>query len=202
MAALVKVTQKFSILSGAEIATCGTWWFTATGDPTNISGAYEANAAAFWAAIAGNFPESLDWTETRYTVVEVTDGSVVSDSTTLGQGPGTEPEKALPPQCAMVLSIHTGFAGGSSRGRSYLPAVAVSKMTDVGRIDGAVVSDLVAQHATFFSAVQTDGFCTLGVYSRKNHAFVGADAINMGDVFDTQRSRRDTLVEARVSASL
>lgn len=107
-----------------------------------------------------------------------------------------------PFQTAMVSSLRTQHAGASGRGRLYWPATAATIQASTLRMDPAALPGTVAEIATFLvaigdavsAAVGTDVF--LAVWSRKLAALYSVTHVQMGDIADTQRRRRDTLVEA------
>ena len=201
MVALGKITRKFSLMGGAEVAYAGQWW-EVPGDAASLGVAYEASLPGWYDDWKVLYPTSIEHVETIYQAVDPATGAVLFTSSQPGMGAGTQPEKALPPQCAVVVSVYTPFAGRSMRGRWYLPCPAINLMTDVGRLDPGTVNDLLAAEANLVQAAQTASGGTLGVWSRKNLSFTSAIQLSIGDVVDTQRSRRDSLVEARQTVSV
>lgn len=113
---------------------------------------------------------------------------------------GTSTGQQLPPQLALVVSLRTILATKRGRGRFYLPAMATNALssgrclpaaqTAVLNGWGRALNSLVAAGAT--PVVWSIGLPTPPVVSR----------IEVGDVFDTQRRRRDQLTEARVSTTI
>jgi hypothetical protein len=114
----------------------------------------------------------------------------------VGTGPGTHPF-----QTATVLSLRTSLPGASGRGRLYFPATGVALSTTL-RLSTADVTSHLSGAGTLMSAMNTavratfPGAIGLSVWSRKNLAAQVCFTLQMGDVLDTQRRRRDTLVEA------
>jgi hypothetical protein len=201
MSALGKITRKYALGSGAEVAYAGTWWITAD-DAAALAVAYESAIPDYWTAVADFYADSLSWVETIYQAVDVATGTVLFTASEPGPGAGTNSNVECPPQCSVVVSIKTALAGRSYRGRMYLPAPTAASLTQVGRLDPDFVSALLAAEAGLTTAVQSGAAGNIGVYSRKLHTFQEANALSIGDVMDTQRSRRDALVETRVSATV
>lgn len=158
-------------------------------------------ASAFASAADTYWPDSTQWTSVHVSrVVEATgivdataDASIVAVAGDSGN--------ALPPQCAIVCTMRTALAGRSHRGRFYLPGPATGAVTNVGALDStaqgviadalqAYMVDLIAD--TYFPAV----------YSRTLHTHTVCSSMDVGNVFDTQRRRRDSLTEVRLSRAL
>jgi len=111
-----------------------------------------------------------------------------------------------PFQSAAVLSLRTATPGASGRGRLYLPATGVALDLSSLRISGIVPANLLIGMQTYLSGILTalraqKPATSLAVYSRKNSQLNLVNAISAGDIVDTQRRRRDTLVENYVTAS-
>ena len=113
----------------------------------------------------------------------------------------------LPPQDSIVISTRTSQLGRRGRGRIYLPGIDVSCTTG-GLVNHSHRDTLSLQAATLYEALSTTGVgpgaaqvrpCVTGKpwtdYSVINE-------LRVGDVVDTQRRRRDRLVENYVSRSL
>lgn len=201
MTALIKVTRKYSLLSGAELAYAGSWWLT-TGSFSGFISAYEANTAAYWNTMNDYYADTVAWTETVYADCDPATGVLLSTASETGPGAGVDTNPELPPQCSVVLSIRTPFAGPSARGRSYLPAPSTVGLTQLGRLSATFCNALVGAEDALITATNSAANSDIGVWSRKNLAFLAADRIQVGDVIDTQRSRRNDLTETRYEASV
>ena len=122
-------------------------------------------------------------------------GAVVAGSGTL----------SMPPQASTVFSLLTGFAGRSFRGRMYWP----NQTAEVGntlKMTAPTPAFLAAAMATFLQSaanagVESDGFQP-GVYSPTLDLVTPVTAVAVGDVIDTQRRRRDDLVEVYATVSV
>jgi len=92
------------------------------------------------------------------------------------------------------------LAGASGRGRLYIPATgfAVSP-SNLRPLPANVTTALTGtkQYLTALSAAVTANVTDtiLAVWSRKLATTLGVTRIQMGDVLDTQRRRRDSLIE-------
>lgn len=115
---------------------------------------------------------------------------------TAGTGASTHPY-----QTAWVTSLRSNAVGGSGRGRLYWPATGAVLDSDTLRpITGNVVNAVtgVRDYLQLIStALETVvGNATLSVWSRTQNAGHTVVSLQMGDVLDVQRRRRDTLTEA------
>lgn len=106
---------------------------------------------------------------------------------------GDEAGEMLPFQVAVVISLITGVANRHGRGRFYLPPLATGAV-DGGRVSAAAVAILDVAWTAFFDSMNTDGLSTV-VRNRSGHTSLTVVSARVGDVFDTQRRRRNKLIE-------
>ena len=107
----------------------------------------------------------------------------------------------MPPQCATVYSLRTNTPGASGRGRLYWPCLGAG-ITSTGRLaSGTLATDLTAMKAylqairdALGTAFPTIGF-NLAVRSRTTKTTPHVVRMQVGDVIDTQRRRRDKFPE-------
>lgn len=128
-----------------------------------------------------------------------TDGQITRAEVVLALT-GTDVGEMLPFQCATVISLLTASATRSGRGRFYLPPLAVSVLDD-GRISGASLAVLDTAWTAFFDSLNTDGLSPV-VRNRTAHVSTAVTGARVGDVIDTQRRRRNKLVEARLDIAV
>lgn len=114
---------------------------------------------------------------------------------------GTSAEDMLPFQVSVGFSLRTDFPTRAGRGRGFLPPYALD--TCVG---GKLASTPQGQTALALKAMldHINASTDVGVvvYHRVGHGSDKVLSVDVGDVFDTQRRRRNQLTEVRVSASL
>jgi hypothetical protein len=130
--------------------------------------------------------------------------SVATRATPLA-GTGTA---RMPPQAAMVFSLRTNTPGASGRGRLYWPVLGASLgsnarfgPTDMSGAPGAMKSYLNSMRsilATNFPLITFD----TAVRSKVTHTTPHVVRLQVGDVVDTQRRRRDNLPEAYTTTTL
>jgi hypothetical protein len=113
---------------------------------------------------------------------------------------GTGTDEPLPPQCAVVVSLRSNTPTRAGRGRFYLPSPVTTTVIDQ-RLDSAAQGDIL--HGALAMLNHMKGLSlTPVVFHRFDSTVTGVVTIDVGDVFDTQRRRRNKLVETRVSATL
>lgn len=112
-----------------------------------------------------------------------------------------------PPQTAIVVSLLTGRPGASYRGRVYIPAMG-GGMDNTLKVDTPTdTQDLADQTAEFLSDMANEAAglganIAPGVYSPTKDVVTPVTGVRVGDVFDTQRRRRNQLTEFYAIADL
>lgn len=114
--------------------------------------------------------------------------------------PGTSTATCLPFQCAPVVSLRTAQLNRSGRGRFYAPSLAVDQV-DAGRMTTAAQTALADGFADLLAGI-TDAGNRIVIYHRGSGTFDTVTTLDVGDVIDTQRRRRNKLVEERTSRLL
>lgn len=120
---------------------------------------------------------------------------------------GTGGTNQHPFQTAIVSSLRTGGFGASSRGRLYWPATALSLTGSTLRPSSSSVSSILGAVKTYLTSigaaidVSTTNSPVLSVWSRTNASTQPVTSIQMGDVLDVQRRRRDQTVENYTSVT-
>lgn len=113
---------------------------------------------------------------------------------------GGSASSAGPLQTALVSSLRTTHPGPSGRGRLYWPAMGVPVGLSTYRPTPANMSTYSLGVKTYLSAIQAavdvtlDGVA-LAVWSRKDLELYVVNSIQVGDILDTQRRRRDATIE-------
>lgn len=128
----------------------------------------------------------------------------------------TKTANTLPLQDALVVTLRVdippvGATLQQYRNRFYVGPLAASIIGAGGKVAGAGTTDLVNQVFDFDAALQTipvkpgapaDSPAGLAVTSVVGGHVTQADTIDVGNVIDTQRRRRNGLVETRASRSI
>lgn len=112
----------------------------------------------------------------------------------------------MPPQCAVVVSLLTGVPGRRYRGRMYLPCMSAEVGTNfrLATLDQQAIADDMATLIQEWQAAFNAGTASLTpvVVSETGLLCTEVQQLRVGNVIDTQRRRRDTLLEDYVTASL
>lgn len=108
---------------------------------------------------------------------------------------------------AMVFSLRTNTPGGSGRGRVYWPCLA-GNLTAQLRLSASELTTALGEMATYLHAMEdalATAFPTIGfdlaVRSRTTHTTPHVNKIQVGDIPDVQRRRRDAMIEDYQSLS-
>lgn len=102
------------------------------------------------------------------------------------------------PQTAVVASLLTAQAGRSFRGRIYWPALGVPIQTTDLRISASLLEDLAEAFATLIAEVNTTAPLPgqlVSIYSQTRDLMTPVISARVGNVLDTQRRRRESMVE-------
>jgi hypothetical protein len=110
---------------------------------------------------------------------------------------GTSTGEQMPPQVALTVSLRTSLPTRAGRGRFYLPGMSTSVLAN-GRLAAANQTAVLNASARMLNSL-IDAGATPGVWTTGllNPRII--NRVEVGDVFDTQRRRRDKLVESRVA---
>ena len=162
-----------------------------TGDAATAFG--DALTACWAAGMDDVTPPEVDLTlASAASINEATDGQITRVEVVLALT-GVAATEMLPFQVATVISLLTASATRHGRGRFYLPPLAAGTLAD-GRVSGAAITSIDAAWTAFFDSLNTDGL-TMVVRDRTNHVSTAVTSARVGDVFDTQRRRRNKLTE-------
>lgn len=172
---------------------------------------------AFFSSQQGNIANNFKFDTCKMALLRKDghyDGEAVEShpaGTVSGGAISTQP---LPPQVALVATLIGGSGKGlAGKGRMYLPGVNAFLQGN-GHITGTAPQDIANKLAAFFNALDADptvdghvinvsrGHKTdiLGVVSYDGARNVKVNGVRVGDVYDTQRRRRNALNEVYKSA--
>lgn len=155
-----------------------------------------AAATALWTGALDDFVSTdvLMTEVSTASIDEATDRQIsrLADDVNL---PGVSAGQSLPFQCALGVSWKTDLATRAGRGRIYLPPISVSNMA-AGRVGASSVTGIVAAVNAFWGALDTAGLA-LVIRHKAIHSSTTVTGGNVGNVIDTQRRRRNKLVEVR-----
>ena len=165
---------------GEAAALAELWWGILVS--TDTSGA--------WHTMKAYLDSSFHLTKvTCYVYLSSTGGATYVGEYSSTPNPGTSSAAALPLQVGLVLTLRTGSAGRSFRGRMYLPINNLS--LDAGHeAPVAALADLCTSWATAFSDWNTGGTGTeVCVISTQRGVATPVTSVTMDSRMDVQRRR-------------
>lgn len=151
----------------------------------------------FWAEATALF--SADVAATRAVTVELdpATGKQLTGAENTRADVGTSAAETLPFQCAPVVSLRTATLSRAGRGRFYAPSLAVDQVAG-GRLLTAARDSLADAGLALVQGLTAAGGNVV-IYHRSLGTTTPVTSLDVGDVIDTQRRRRNQLVEARTS---
>jgi len=105
-------------------------------------------------------------------------------------------------QTAIVTSLRTAQPGARGRGRLFLPATGIGLTAATLRVASADVTSVLGGVKAYLASLETaietvfPTGVSLVVWSRANAQSYGVTSIQMGDILDVQRRRRDQTIES------
>lgn len=180
-----------------------TFEFGSTVDQTALDAATDAIAALSPSILLLTFmSSSLSITGARCEVRADANDALIGTSTQVRTSPLSGSASALRgAQTALVFSLRTNTPGGSGRGRLYWPAIGRSvdsqlrfSTADTSAAAADMKTYLLAMRSALATAFPTIGF-DLAVRSKQTLSTPHVNKIQVGNVPDTQRRRRDRMIE-------
>lgn len=181
-----------------------TWSFglhtTGAITPSAAEAAWSNAFDAFWTATGLLYASSVTALETSTAELDQPTGKQLTRVNTVASQVGTAATNCLPFQCAPVVSTNAALAQRAGRGRFYAPSLAV-EFVNGSRILAPARSALLDGAEALFTTLTAAGLTGV-LYSRTTHNTQEIIRVRVGDVIDTQRRRRNKLVEDYVSANV
>lgn len=167
----------------------------------------ETAARAMYSDAASNITSSSFLTEIKYAQLD-TNGKYASDDQPYIREVNPSEQggrsQSYVPQATIVVSLSTGSKRGLAHaGRYYMPPTSVQAGAE-GLLSAASVSEIMLNQKGFLNAINTALAPSYIVVasSRGAGAIKKVTGIRVGNVIDTQRRRRNALVETYLEDSL
>lgn len=171
------------------------------GSLTSAQATWESATGAIWTGqLDALFSADIVMTEVTTASLDETTGGQISRLSSAVNRPGVNAGEMLPFQVSEVVSLRSALATRSGRGRFYLPPIAEGQ-TAAGRLTSTTVSAIVTAVNQYFSALDTGGLDPV-LLNRTTMVQTPVTQFDVGDVLDTQRRRRNGLLEVRVTGSV
>lgn len=208
---VVHVTLHGTMLNGGEIWQTGFYMGNPEQD-ANVPNQAFADAVRdawipLWSSNTGPFCYSYKFEgvkAVRLAKNGLYDGTDVAESFPAAAVAGGYPGAPLPPQCSLVATLIGGSGKGlGGKGRMYLPGVSWGIGAD-GRLTTGNTDRIATDIATFLdnvnSSIEAPGVAINVSRGHKAQLGLGArnviiNGVRVGNVYDTQRRRRDALTE-------
>jgi len=173
-----------------------TLYSTSSGTLTSAQAAWTAAVGSFWTGhLDAVVTSNVQCTETSTASINESTGKQISRLSDDVSHPGVATGQMLPFQCASSISWRTALATRAGRGRIYLPPLAVS-VVNAGRLSSAAVTTIVGAATQLVNGMNTGGLALI-LFGRETHTQTPVTGGDVGDVIDTQRRRRNKLIEVR-----
>lgn len=214
-----RVTISGTCFTGAEIWSTGFWMGSETADAGDPAGSAEDIAGywnAFFSTAANSVSSQYVTSQVKVSQHKASDGKVdlskvdFYDLSPTVAGGGTS--TALPPQITLAATLTSELQRGTgSKGRMYLPGINVAVTNTSGKILSSYLGTLTTALKTMVDGINADadvpdrvilvsrgnkvtdvGTGDVHYINPKNANVTGLRA---GDVYDTQRRRRNDLIE-------
>lgn len=179
----------------------------AAGDVASAASAWASAIDLLWNGLASPadsikqlYPAATIVDELVTTELSPTTGRNVAQAISTPALAGTGAGAALPPQTAVCVSLRTALPTRAGRGRFFLPAPIVAE-SSAGRL-GATPQGQILAAVTGMLGLLSDNLYPGVIYHRDPRTTTALVSVDVGDVFDTIRRRRDKLIEARMTSAL
>lgn len=171
----------------------------------------KTDLAKWWNSMPTLFPTTTRLRAFKFNAIGP-DGKYLSKTTSLGGDwgsaglPGGSSTSALPPQCSVAVTLTTaGTRGLAAKGRIFLPPMVTGIVTSGGAMAAATAQSIQTNTATLLTdlnnwpgvdAAGDPGNVVVASAVREGSMQL-VTGVSVGTVVDTQRRRRNALVEAR-----
>ena len=159
--------------------------------------AFMTGISNFWSEATALFAADVETTRAVTVELDPATGRQLTGAENTRTDAGTSTAESLPYQCAPVISLRTATLSRAGRGRFYAPSLAVDQVAGGRMITAA--RDSLADAGLALTDGITAGGGNIVIYHRGSGTTTLVTSLDVGDVIDTQRRRRNQLVESRTS---
>lgn len=171
----------------------------AGGDSTGAEAAAAIAMGDFWNdgtdGIKGFFTAQVNYVAVHAAELDALTGKQIDAAEGVLALAGTNAGQMLPHEVAVAVTIRGAAPVRRNRGRFFLPPPAVDQLLD-GRLLAATVTRMMNGAALFINTLQGAGFTPV-VYHTNDKTGTPVTIVGVGNVPDSQRRRRNKLVEVR-----
>lgn len=154
----------------------------------------------FWGTATALFCTDVETTRATTVEIDPATGKQLTGAEDTRADAGTSTATCLPFQCAPVVTLRTATLSRAGRGRFYAPSLAVDQVS-AGRML-TTARDTLADAAEDLVQGLTSAGGNLVIYHRGSGSTTLVTSLDVGDVIDTQRRRRNKLIESRTSRAI
>lgn len=159
-----------------------------------------ASGSLWTGALDAHISTGMSMTAVATASINETTGGQISREEDGVVRPGVSASAILPPQVALCVSLRTAEATRAGRGRFFLPSLVAAATLD-GRLTNTARGDVLAAAVAMFGDLVTGGLTPI-LWGRTAKTKKVVTQIDVGSLFDTQRRRRNDIVEERISATI
>jgi len=202
---MISVALFRHVLSGTYPGESWTTTLHTTGNValTAAQAAWESAVNAFWTGQLDALVHSaVVATEASTAEIDEATGKQMSRLAASLSLPGVATQGPLPPQVSVVLSLRTALATRAGRGRMYLPPYDKATVSQDGDMNATSQSATVTAANQFFQSLISDGLVPVIAHRNVPVTTTNITQFDVGSVYDTQRRRRNKLIESRQGGSV
>ena len=213
-----RVTLSGTMYNGAEEWSTGFWMGEEGLDAQTPDQAYVDAILAAWttAFSAATTYISNYYVTTQAKVAHINTNGTTDSANVVYAFPGSTVQGGvstnhMPPQCSLVVTLQSDRPRGlASKGRMYLPGIAIG-MQNNGKILNTARDTIATNMQAFFNTIRASAAIPddpilaakgVGAFPELTAQNDYIETIKVGDVIDTQRRRRNGLVESYVTKVL